>query len=144
MTSLVARTLGTVALVGAAIGAAAVPAAAVDNTFQLAHGGVTASGTYDRMMSIPERPVPPVRVAGTLVVDSANRCGVVQIAQSGPADRTVWHTVAGRCGAGATTFTVNADLLRGSVDPDVRLCEGATPWQAVRGASCTSFTPAAG
>ncbi|MEV6595832.1 hypothetical protein AB0M36_03100 [Actinoplanes sp. NPDC051346] len=143
MKSLVARTSVIVAMAGIAVGAMAGPAAALDNGFELAKGSVSAYGTYDRMMSIPERPVPPIRVSGTLAVNSANQCGVVQIAYNGPTDGIEWRTFGKLCGKGKTNFTTTSNLLFGGFQPEVRLCKGTSVKKAERGTSCDTFTPVA-
>ncbi|MEU4625443.1 hypothetical protein AB0G04_36415 [Actinoplanes sp. NPDC023801] len=143
MKSLVARTFGIVAMAGFAIGVTAGPAAAADNTFDLATGSVSAYGTYDRMMSIPEQPVAPIRITGTLAVNSAKQCGVVQVAYNGPADGIEWRTFGKFCGKGKTNFTTTSNLLFGGFQPEVRLCKGTTVKKAERGTSCDAFTPAA-
>ncbi|MFI5491591.1 hypothetical protein [Actinoplanes sp. NPDC051859] len=149
MKSLVARTSVIVAMTGIALGVAAGPAAAADNEFQLDIKNakdrivVSAYGTYDRMMSIPERPVPPVRVSGTLAVN-ADKCGVVQIAYNAPTDALAWNTVGKLCGKGKTNYTATANLLRGGFQPGLRLCAGTSVKKAEKGANCEYFTPAAG
>ncbi|BCJ39401.1 hypothetical protein GCM10010168_63510 [Actinoplanes ianthinogenes] len=133
--------LGALAGLGLILTAAS-PAVAADNTFELAAGPASAYGTYDRMMSFPERPVPPVRVQGTLAVNSRSRCGVVQIAGNGPADGIVWRTVASLCGPGKTNFSATAELLWGGAEPDVRVCAGSTVRRAERGGNCDVRTAA--
>ncbi|GAA4606483.1 hypothetical protein BJY16_005855 [Actinoplanes octamycinicus] len=118
------------------------PAVAADNSFELAAGPASAYGTYDRMMSIPERPVPPVKVQGTLAMNSRNRCGVVQIAANGPADGLVWHTLTSLCGPGKTNFNTTSALLWGGAEPDLRVCAGATVRRAERGGNCDVHTRA--
>ncbi|OJF13939.1 hypothetical protein [Couchioplanes caeruleus] len=138
-----ARACVIVTMAGIAVGALAGPASAADNTFELATGSVSAYGTYDRMMSIPERPVPPIRVSGTLAVNSANRCGVVQIAYNGPADGIEWRTFGQLCGKGKTNYTTTSNMLFGGFQPQVRLCKGTSVKKAERGTSCDTFTPVA-
>ncbi|MEU7904591.1 hypothetical protein [Actinoplanes sp. NPDC049118] len=144
MKSLAVRTLGIVAMAGFTVGVTAAPAAAaLDNTFELSTASVSAYGTYDRMMSIPERPVPPIRISGTLAVNSANACGVVQVAYNGPTDGIEWRTFGSLCGKGKTNFTTTSVLLFGGFEPEVRLCRGTTVKKAERGTACDTFTPAA-
>ncbi|GAB1642928.1 hypothetical protein [Krasilnikovia sp. MM14-A1259] len=144
MKSLAARTLGIVAMAGIAVGVAAAPAAAaLDNTFELATGSVSAYGTYDRMMSIPEHPVPPIRISGTLAVNSATACGVVQVAYNGPTDGIEWRTFGTLCGKGKTNYTTTSNLLFGGFQPAVRLCKGTTVKKAERGTACDTYMPAA-
>ncbi|GIE34260.1 hypothetical protein Ait01nite_073050 [Actinoplanes italicus] len=128
---------------GAAVVMAATPALAADNTFELSAGRATAYGTYDRMMSIPERPVPPVAVNGTLAVNGRARCAVVQIAYNGPADGIEWRTLNSLCGRGKTGFSARSEFLWGGSQPEVRLCTGSTVARAERGRDCDVFTPAA-
>lgn len=143
MKSLVARTLGIVAMAGIGLGAGAAPAAAaLGNTFELATGSVSAYGTYDRMMSIPEHPVAPIRISGTLAVNSA-KCGVVQVAYNGPTDGIEWRTFGALCGKGKTNYTTTSNFLFGGFQPQVRLCKGTTVTKAERGSSCDTFTPVA-
>ncbi|RZU53857.1 hypothetical protein EV385_5791 [Krasilnikovia cinnamomea] len=144
MKSLAVRALGIVAMAGLAVGVSAAPAAAtLDNTFELSVGSVSAYGTYDRMMSIPERPVAPIRISGTLAVNSAKACGVVQVAYNGPTDAIEWRTFGQLCGKGKTNFTTTSNLLFGGFQPGVRLCKGTTVKRAERGTSCDTFIPAA-
>ncbi|MFI7601515.1 hypothetical protein [Actinoplanes sp. NPDC049681] len=143
MKSLAARTLGIIAMAGFGLAATAAPAAAAaGNTFELATGSVSAYGTYDRMMGIPEQPVAPIRISGTLAVNST-KCGVVQVAYNGPADAIEWRTFAHLCGKGKTNYTTTANLLFGGFQPQVRVCKGTTVVKAERGSSCDTFTPAA-
>ncbi|MEU4477221.1 hypothetical protein AB0F68_04000 [Micromonospora sp. NPDC023966] len=142
MKRIFSRTLGALAGTGIALVVAAPPAAAADDTFQLAAGSATAYGTYQLMMSIPERPVPPVAVDGTLAVNHRGRCAVVQIAYNGPADGIEWRTVNSLCGRGRTTFQGRADHLRGGFLPSLRLCAGRTMAQAERGDRCDVHAPA--
>jgi hypothetical protein len=116
---------------------------AADNTFDLTAGRVSAYGTYDRMMSIPERPVPPIKVQGTLAVNGRGRCGVVQIAANGPADGIEWRTLASLCGRGKTNYTATSELLWGGAEPALRLCAGATVRRAEQGRDCDVHTPTA-
>jgi hypothetical protein len=132
---------GALAIVGLAL--IATPAFAADNTFELSSGKASAYGTYDRMMSIPERPVPPVAVNGTLAVNRSNRCAVVQIAYNGPADGIEWRTLNSLCRPGKTNFSARSEFLWGGAHPEVRLCTGKTVKRAEQGRSCDVFTPAA-
>ncbi|GIF15857.1 hypothetical protein [Actinoplanes teichomyceticus] len=134
--------LGVLAGVGAVLAMGA-PAAAADHTFDLATGGAAAYGTYDRMMSIPERPVPPIRVQGTLALNGRNRCAVVQIAANGPADGIEWRTLNSLCQPGKTNFSAASDYLWGGFEPGLRLCVGATVQRAEQGRDCDVHTPAA-
>lgn len=143
MKSFVSRAVGVIAVAGAAIALAATPALAADNTFELAAGKATAYGTYDRMMSIPERPVPPIAVNGTLAVNGRDRCAVVQIAYNGPADGIEWRTLNSLCRPGKTNFAARSELLWGGFQPEVRLCTGVTVKRAELGRNCDVFTPAA-
>src|SRR3954454_9103247 len=124
MKRLVSRTLCALAGAGLAVVAAAPPAAAADDSFRLAAGSASAYGTYRLMMSIPENPVPPVAVDGTLAVNQRNRCAVVQIAYNGPADGLEWRTLTRLCGRGKTNFQARADYLWGGFMPRLRLCTG--------------------
>jgi hypothetical protein len=142
MRSLVLRTLGGLVAAGVGLGVAATPAAAAENsTFRLAAGGVVGYGTYRHMMSNPERPVPPIQIAGTLVGRSPARCAVAQVAYSGPADGIEWRTFSTLCGSGRTSFRIQASYLFRGVQPPVRLCAGRTPAQAERGRQCDQFRP---
>ncbi|MGY0003971.1 hypothetical protein [Micromonospora sp. I033] len=141
MKRLVLRTLCALAGTGIAVVAAAPPAAAADDTFQLAAGGATAYGTYRLMMSIPERPVPPIAVDGTLAVNHRDRCAVVQIAHNGPADGIEWRTLASLCRPGRTNFQARADHLWGGFTPDLRLCTGRTVERAEQGHRCDVHDP---
>jgi hypothetical protein len=143
MKRLVSRTLGALAGAGLAVVAAAPPAAAADDTFQLAAGSATAYGTYRLMMSIPENPVSPVAVDGTLALNQRHRCAVVQIAYNGPADGLEWRTLTRLCGRGRTNFQARADYLRGGLPPRLRLCAGRTVAQAEQGDRCDVHAPAA-
>ncbi|GIF40503.1 hypothetical protein [Actinoplanes xinjiangensis] len=143
MKSFVTRTLSILAGAGTVVALAATPALAADNTFELAVGKASAYGTYDRMMSIPERPVPPVAVNGTLAVNSRNRCAVVQIAYNGPADGIEWRTLNSLCRPGKTNFAARSEFLWGGGRPEVRLCAGNTVARAEQGRNCDVFTPAA-
>ena len=143
MRSLVLRTLGGLAAAGIALGAAAAPAAAADTaTFRLATAGAAGYGTYERMMSLPEQPVPPFRITGTLVGRSWFRCAVIQVGRSGPADGLEWRTVGRQCGPGRTSFRAQASYLFRGVQPPVRLCSGWTTAQAERGRQCDVYQPA--
>ncbi|WP_446210205.1 hypothetical protein [Micromonospora sp. IBSANI012] len=142
MTSLGVRMLGAVAVTGIAVAAGASPAtASVDSDFALESARVTAYGSYEMMMSIPERPVPPVAVNGTLAVNAPGRCGVVQIATNGPADELVWRTFAALCTPGKTTVQTRSELLWGGFKPRLRLCVGTTVARAERGRVCDTYTP---
>jgi hypothetical protein len=121
----------------------ATPALAADNTFELSSGKASAYGTYDRMMSIPERPVPPIAVNGTLAVNRSNRCAVVQIAYNGPADGIEWRTLNSLCRPGKTNFSTSSGFLWGGAHPEVRLCTGTTVKRAEQGRNCDVFTPPA-
>jgi len=70
---------------------------AAGNAFEPAAGKATVHGTYTWMMSIPERPVPPIAVDGTLTVEGRHQCAVMQIAYNGPADGIEWRTIGSRC-----------------------------------------------
>jgi hypothetical protein len=131
------------AVAGASVAMAATPALAADNTFELSTGRATAYGTYDRMMSIPEQPVPPIAVNGTLAVNGRARCAVVQIAYNGPADGIEWRTLNSRCGRGKTGFSARSEFLWGGSQPELRLCTGVTVKRAEQGRDCDVFTPAA-
>lgn len=142
MTSLGVRMLGAVAVTGIALVAGASPAtAAADSDFALERAGVSAYGSYDMMMSIPERPVPPVAVNGTLAVNAPGRCGVVQVATNGPADELVWRTFASLCAPGKTTAQTRAELMFGGFKPQLRLCVGTTVARAERGRTCDTYVP---
>jgi hypothetical protein len=143
MNTFFSRALGIVAGAGALLALTAGPALAADNTFEMAAGKATAYGTYDRMMSIPERPVPPVAVNGTLAVNGRNQCAVVQIAYNGPADGIEWRTMNSLCGRGKTNFAARSELLWGGGQPDLRLCAGATVKRAELGRNCGTFSPVA-
>ncbi len=123
--------------------ASAAPARGAGNTFALAANKTSAYGTYDRMMGIPGRPVPPVAVNGTLAVDQLLRCGVVQIAYNGPADGIAWRTVGSRCRPGKSAFRAQSEFLRGGAKPALRLCSGLTVRFAERSRACDVFTPPA-
>jgi hypothetical protein len=131
------------AVTGASVAMAATPALAADNTFELSAGRATAYGTYDRMMSIPEQPVPPIAVIGTLAVNGRARCAVVQIAYNGPADGIEWRTLNSLCGPGKTGFSARSEFLWGGFQPELRLCTGITVKRAERGRDCDVFTPVA-
>ncbi|MEV8510612.1 hypothetical protein AB0368_38085 [Actinoplanes sp. NPDC051475] len=141
MKKLTVSGLGVLAGVGVAL-AMVSPAAAAGNTFELAAGSATAYGTYDRMMSIPEQPVAPVKVKGTLALNGRSRCAVVQIADSGPADGIEWRTLNGLCRPGKTNFAATSDLLRGGFEPELRLCVGTTLKRAEEGRNCDVRTSA--
>ena len=144
MRSLVLRTLGSLVAAGVGLGVAAAPAAAADDaTFRLATGGFVGHGTYHHMMSIPERPVPPIHIAGTLAGRSLFRCAVVQVARSGPADGIEWRTLGRQCGPGRTTFRTQTSYLFRGVQPPVRLCTGWTVSQAEQGRRCDQYRPPA-
>jgi hypothetical protein len=143
MQSLVTRTIGVLAGAGIAVGMAAVPAAAAGPGFDLSARAVTAYGSYDVMMSIPERPVPPIQVRGTLAVNKRDRCGVVQIADNGPADGIEWRTIGTLCGRGKTNFLARSGYLWGGFAPGLRLCSGRTVERAERGRQCDVFSPPA-
>ena len=142
MKNVAASALGALAGVGVAL-AVASPATAADNTFDLAAGHASAYGTYDRMMSIPEMPVPPIKVRGTLAINGRGRCAIVQIADNGPADGIEWRTLNRLCGPGRTTFTATPELLRGGFEPALRLCAATTVRRAELGRNCDVHTPAA-
>ena len=144
MRSLVIRALGGVVAAGIGLGVAAAPAAATGNSmFRLVTDAVHAHGSYERMMSIPERPVPPFRITGTLTGRSLWRCAVIQVARSGPADGLEWHTFGRHCGRGRTAVRVQASYLFRGVEPSVRLCAGWTVAQAERGRRCDVYQPPA-
>ncbi|MEU4160377.1 hypothetical protein [Actinoplanes sp. NPDC026670] len=143
MKSFASRTITILAGVGSAVALAATPALAADNTFDLAVGKASAYGTYDRMMSVPERPVPPIAVNGTLAVNGRNRCAVAQIAYNGPADGIEWRTLNSLCRPGKTNFSARSEFLWGGGHPEVRLCTGITLARAEQGRNCDVFTPAA-
>ncbi|KAB1912088.1 hypothetical protein [Micromonospora sp. AMSO31t] len=141
MNRLVSRSLCALAGAGLAVVAAAPPAAAADSTFDLAAGGASAYGTYQLMMSIPEQPVPPVAVDGTLAVNQRHRCAVVQIATNGPADGLEWRTLNSLCGRSKTNVQARASYLWGGFLPSLRLCTGRTVAQAERGDRCDVHVP---
>ena len=143
MTSFTTRAITVLTGAGVAVTMAAAPAVAVDNTFTMAVGRTWAHGTYDRMMSIPERPVPPVAVDGTLAVNGLFRCAVVQIAYNGPTDGIAWRTLTGRCRPGKTGFSARSEHLRGGAKPPLRLCTGITVKRAEQSRACDVFTPPA-
>ncbi|MFI7541837.1 hypothetical protein [Actinoplanes sp. NPDC049599] len=143
MQSLVTRAVGVLAAAGVAVGLAAVPAAAAGPTFDLSARGVTAYGRYDVMMSIPERPVPPIQIRGTLAVTRHDRCGVIQLAENGPADGIEWRTLRARCGRGTTTFRARTGYLWGGATPGLRLCSGRTVRRAELARQCDVHQPAA-
>ncbi|MGX6604571.1 hypothetical protein ACWKSP_20930 [Micromonosporaceae bacterium Da 78-11] len=139
------KSLVTLGALAVAMTVAASPAsAATRDTFELTAGVASAYGTYHRMMSIPERPVPPVQVSGTLAVNGSHRCGVVQIAYNGPADGIEWRTLSHLCGPGKTNFRASTNLLWGGAQPQLRLCKGGTVAKAERGLRCDVYTPVAG
>lgn len=123
---------------------AAAPAAAstADNRFDLVAGAASAYGTYDTMMSIPERPVPPILVNGTLAVNRTKKCAVAQIAYNGPADGIEWRTLTTLCEPGKTNFKVTSGYLWGGARPQLRLCVGKSLKWAKRGIRCDVYTPA--
>nr|WP_296065366.1 hypothetical protein [uncultured Actinoplanes sp.] len=143
MRSLVLRTLGGLVAAGVGLGVAAAPAAADTTTFRLATGGVVGYGTYRHVMSVPERPVPPIRIAATLVGHDPVRCAVIQVARSGPADGIEWHTFGGHCGRGRAGFRIQTSYLFRGVRPPVRLCVGWTASLAQRGRQCDLYRPPA-
>ncbi|GGQ73611.1 hypothetical protein [Couchioplanes azureus] len=131
---------------GAAAGGTAAAAdrtavAAEGTEFELSAGRVTATGIYDLAMSIPERPVPPVVVSGTLANYGRTGCGVVQLAANGPADEIVWPTLAYVCGPGRTAFQARSAYLFGGAKPPLRLCVGPTLAHAESGRHCDVYTP---
>ncbi|WIM93171.1 hypothetical protein ACTOB_005141 [Actinoplanes oblitus] len=119
------------------------PAAAAGNTIDLAAGGATAYGSYNLMMSIPERPVPPIKVDGTLAMNQRGQCAVVQIAGNGPADGIEWRTLTSLCHPGKTNFAATSGYLWGGFQPELRLCVGATVKRAERGHDCDVHVPTA-
>jgi hypothetical protein len=141
MKSFARHIAGALAIAGITLTAS--PAFAADNTFELSSGKASAYGSYHRMMSIPERPVPPIAVDGTLAVNRTNRCAVVQIAYNGPADGIEWRTLNSLCRPGKTNFAARSEFLWGGAHPEVRLCTGATVKRAEKGRNCDVFTPAA-
>ncbi len=142
MRSLVLRTLGGLAATGVALVVAAAPAAAAGSTsFRLVSGNVVGYGTYQNMSSIPERPVPPFRITGTLVGRSLFRCAAIQVSRSGPADGLEWQTFGRHCGPGRTNVRVQANYLFRGVKPQVRLCTGRTVSQAEQGYQCDIYQP---
>ncbi len=144
MRSFLIRTLGGVVAAGVGLSVAAAPAAAAEaTTFRLVAGGVVGYGTYEHMMSIPERPVPPIRITGTLAGRGLFRCAVIQVARSGPADGLEWHTFGRHCGRGRTGVKVQTSYLFRGVQPPVRLCAGWTASQAERGRRCDVYRPPA-
>ncbi|MEV6601489.1 hypothetical protein AB0M36_32250 [Actinoplanes sp. NPDC051346] len=142
MTSIAIRAL-TIGAAAAIVGAAgASPAGAVgDSDFQLAVGRAAATGSYELVMSIPERPVPPVAVRGTLTTNGRNGCAVVQLAANGPADEIIWPTLTHLCGPGATDFQARSSYLFGGAKPPLRLCVGPTVATAESGRRCDVYTP---
>ncbi|OJF13994.1 hypothetical protein BG844_12220 [Couchioplanes caeruleus subsp. caeruleus] len=116
-------------------------AVAHDTEFRLSVGRAAATGFYDLAMSIPERPVPPVVVGGTLANHARSGCGVVQLAANGPADEIVWPTLAYVCGPGQTAFQARSSYLFGGAKPPLRLCVGPTVAQAESGRHCDVYTP---
>ena len=143
MPSGVTRIIGVLAGTGIAVTLAAAPAAAAGPTFHLRVPAVTASGSYHIVLSIPERPVLPIQVRGTLTVSKRDRCGVVQIAYNGPADGIRWRTVGKRCGRGQTAFRARSGYLWGGLTPALRLCSGRTVERAERGRQCDVHRPPA-
>ncbi|MEV4345839.1 hypothetical protein AB0J83_15315 [Actinoplanes sp. NPDC049596] len=144
MRSYFLRALGALTAAGVALVAVPTPAAAADpTTFRLGAGGFVSHGTYAHMMSIPEQPVPPIRITGTLSGRHWLRCAVLQVARSGPADGLEWQTYAHQCGRGRTDFRIQASYLFRGVNPPVRLCTGWTLTQAQRGRSCDLYRPPA-
>ncbi len=143
MQSLVTRAVGVVATAGLAVTLAAVPAAAAGPTFDLSTRGATANGRYDVMMSIPERPVPPLQIRGTLAVTKRDRCGVVQLAYNGPADGIEWRTLRALCGRAKKNFQARSGYLWGGFTPGLRLCSGRTVARAELGRQCDVHNPAA-
>ena len=143
MQFLVTRAIGVLAGAGIAVGMAAVPAAAARPTVDLSTRAVTAYGTYDVMMSIPERPVPPIQVRGTLAVAKRDRCGVIQIAYNGPTDGIEWRTFGRLCGRGKTNFLTRSGYLWGGSAPGLRLCSGRTVQRAELGRQCDIHRPPA-
>ncbi|GAA3342244.1 hypothetical protein GCM10020358_36510 [Amorphoplanes nipponensis] len=143
MPSPVTRFTAILAGAGLALAGAAAPAAAAGPTFALRAGAATASGSYAFMMSIPERPVPPIRIRGTLTVAGPGRCGVVQLAQNGPADGIEWRTLARRCGPGRRAFGAEPGYLWGGFAPQLRLCVGRTVAKAELGRRCAVHHPPA-
>ncbi|MBL7255648.1 hypothetical protein [Paractinoplanes lichenicola] len=126
------------------LGVAAAPASAAgSNQFRLSAGSVVGYGMYENMMSIPERPVPPFRITGTMAGRSLFRCAVIQVGQSGPADGLEWRTFGKHCGPGRSSFRVQASYMFRGVKPPVRLCAGVTPAQAERGRQCDLYRPSA-
>ncbi|SDS83857.1 hypothetical protein [Actinoplanes derwentensis] len=121
--------------------AGAMLAAAPANAFSLSTAGASAYGSYDRMMSIPERPVPPIAVSGTLAVNRPGQCAVVQIAYNGPADGIAWRTLSGLCRPGKTNFRATSQLLWGGAEPPLRLCAGPTTRIAEQGRNCDVYRP---
>jgi hypothetical protein len=111
------------------------------SAFQLSVGRVTAYGWYQMRRSIPERPVPPIAVSGTLAVNSHTQCGVIQLAGNGPADGIVWSTLAHLCGRGKTNYRTGTSYLWGGAKPQLRLCTGATQAKAERGHTCDVYPP---
>ncbi|MBU2664015.1 hypothetical protein KOI35_10990 [Actinoplanes bogorensis] len=144
MRSLVLRTLGGLVAAGLGLGVAAAPAtAAATNEFRLTAGNAVGYGTYQQMMSIPERPVPPISITGTLAARSLWRCAVIQVGRSGPADGLEWQTVGRHCGPGRTSFRAQANYMFRAVNPPVRLCAGWNVNQAERGRRCDLYRPPA-
>ena len=128
-----------------AMGLALMPApvaTGADNTaFELSNSRISAYGTYRMMSSVPERPVPPIAIQGTLAVNNPARCGVVQLAKNGPADGIEWTTLASLCRRGKTNFRTTTSFLWGGARPPVRLCTGGTKKQAELGRNCDVYTP---
>ena len=144
MRSLVLRTLGGLVAAGLGLGVAAVPATAAPNTtFRLAAGNAVGSGLYQHVMSIPERPVLPISITGTLAARSLWRCAVIQVGRSGPADGLEWQTFGQHCGLGRKSVRTQANYMFRGVNPPVRLCAGLTVPQAERGRQCDLYQPPA-
>ena len=144
MRSLVFRALGGLVIAGIGLGVAATPAAAGDTTtFRLVTRGAVGYGTYEHRVSVPDRPVAPIRITGTLAGRGVFRCAVMQVARSGPADGIEWRTFGRHCGPGRTGFRVQASYLFRGVKPAVRLCSGRTVSQAERGRRCDLYQPPA-
>jgi hypothetical protein len=143
MKSRIHRFVAALAGAGLAVVATAAPAVAstADNRFDLSAGSASAYGTYDHMMSIPERPVPPVLVTGTLAVNKPKKCAVAQIAYNGPADGIEWRTLTTLCGPGKTNFKAQSGYLWGGAQPQLRLCVGKSLKWAKRGIRCDVHTP---
>lgn len=143
MTTPAARMFRSAILAAVAIGMASAPSVAAepDNGFELSTTSVSAYGTYDRMMSIPEQLVPPIAVSATLAVNNAAQCGVVQIGYNGPLDDIRWRTFGHLCGRGKTSVRTTSGLLWGDLEPPVRLCRGTSVARAERGTWCDTWAP---